>query len=281
MKLSTKLLIALAILFFIVPSLVASYFIRATRVDANVYHSDVDREVSNADVKDVYFRSIRVGKFDQVQLTGSDAKGINLHIVKSDKFLVKVDKDQADFVESHVDQEGLLTLNFRGGGDVYYKSVYIFTPDLNLLKLKNAGVNEFSAKLDTLTIIGDHIENFSLGGASEIDKLHVILTNSKIDDLGSRDNKNTLPIKHLSVDATNTNVGLPRVNYQTATIYAKNSSVNFVGRQEKYSVDVLDITTEGPSTIQLDSLQWKTLKGHLSNDTKIDLPMHALRSLIK
>lgn len=281
MKLSTKLLIALAVLFFIAPSLVASYFIRVTRVDADVYHSDVQREVSNAGVKDVYFRSIKVGKFDKLQLTGADAKGIDLHVVKSDQFLVKVSRNQADFVKSHVDEEGLLTLNFRSGGDVYYKSVYIFTPDLNLLKLKNASINEFSAKLDALTIIGDHIENFSLGGGSSIDRLNLILTNSKIDDLGSFDEKNTLPVGHLSVDATNTNVGLPRMDCQTATIHAKNSSVYFAGRKEKSSVGILDITTEGVSTIRLDSLQWKTLKGHLSNDTKIDLPMHALRNLIK
>lgn len=281
MKLSTKLLIGLAIILFVVPTLVASYIVRTNRIDANVYHADVDKEVSNADAKDVYFRSFPMGKFDKLQILGPDARGINLYVVKSDKFLVKVNKSQADFVKAKVDGDGFLMLDFLEGGDKYYKSIYIFTPDLNMLKLKNAGVNEFSAKLDDFTIVGDSVENFSLSGETAINTLHLILTNSHIDDFGYRDEKSNAPVSHLLVEATNTNLGLPRVDYKTADIFAKDSEIYFNRKGDKSKVDVLAIKTEGVSSVRLDSLQWNTLKGNLSNDTKIDLPVHALRNLIK
>lgn len=281
MKLSTKLLIGLAIILFAVPTLVASYIVQTNRVDANVYRMEMDKEVSSAVAKDVYFRSFPMGKFDKLQLLGSDAKGINLYLVKSDKFLVKINKSQADFVKSKVDGEGLLTLDFLEGGDKYYKSIYIFAPDLSLLKLKNASVNEFSAKLDEITIVGDSVESFSLSEKAAINTLNLILTNSHIDDFGYRDDKNMTPVSHLFVDATNTMLGLPRVDYKTAHILAKNSEIYFNRKGDKSKVDVLDIKTEGVSSVRMDSLQWNTLRGNLSNDTKIDLPVHALKGLIK
>lgn len=281
MKLSAKLLIGLAIILFVVPTLVASYIVRTNRIDANVYHADVDKEVSNADAKDVYFRSFPMGKFDKLQILGSDARGINLYVVKSDKFLVKVNKSQAHFVKAKVDRDGFLMLDFLEGGDKYYKSVYIFTPDLNMLKLNNAGVNEFSAKLDEFTILGDSVENFSLSGETAINTLHLILTNSHIDNFGYRDEKSIAPVSHLFVEATNTNLGLPGVDYKTADIFAKDSEIYFNRKGDKSKVDVLAIKTEGVSSVRLDSLQWNALKGNLSNDTKIDLPVHALRNLIK
>lgn len=281
MKLSTKLLIGLAIILSAVPTLVASYIVQTNRVDANVYRMEMDKEVSSAVAKDVYFRSFPMGKFDKLQLLGSDAKGINLYLVKSDKFLVKINKSQADFVKSKVDGEGLLTLDFLEGGDKYYKSIYIFAPDLSLLKLKNASVNEFSAKLDEITIVGDSVESFSLSEKAAINTLNLILTNSHIDDFGYRDDKNTTSVSHLFVDATNTMLGLPRVDYKTAHILAKNSEIYFNRKGDKSKVDVLNIKTEGVSSVRLDSLQWNTLRGNLSNDTKIDLPVHALKGLIK
>ncbi|RKE56768.1 hypothetical protein [Sphingobacterium detergens] len=281
MKLSTKLLIGLAIFLFVVPTLVASYFVRINRVDANVYHANVEKEVSNPGAADVYFRSFPIGKFDKLQILGSDARGINLYVVKSDKFMLKVNKSQADFIKAKVDADGFLVLDFLEGGDKYYKSVYIFTPDLKILKLKKADVNEFSAKLDEFTIVGDSVENFSLSGETAINTLNLVLTNSHIDDFGYRDDKNTAPVSHLHVDITNTNLGLPRVDYKIADILAKNSEIYFNRKGDKSKVDVLDIKTEGVSSVRLDSLQWNTLKGRLSNDTKIDLPVHALRNLIK
>lgn len=281
MKLSTKLLIGLAIILFAVPTLVASYIVRTNRIDTNVYHAEMDKEVSSADAKDVYFRSFPVGKFDKLQLLGSDARGINLYLVKSDKFLVKINKTQADFVKAKVDGDGFLSLDFLEGGDRYYKSVYVFAPDLSLLKLQNTGVNEFSAKLDKITIVGDSIESLSLSGETAINTLNLILTNSHIEDFGYRDDKNTAPVNHLFVEATNTMLGLPRVDYKTAHIFAKNSEIYFNRKGDKSKVDVLDIKTEGVSSVRLDSLQWNTLQGNLSNDTKIDLPVHALRGLIK
>ncbi|OOG20137.1 hypothetical protein BWD42_09720 [Sphingobacterium sp. CZ-UAM] len=281
MKLSTKLLIGLAIFLFVVPTLVASYFVRINRVDANVYHANVEKEVSNPNAADVYFRSFPVGKFDKLQILGSDARGINLHVVKSDKFMVKVNKSQADLVKTKIEADGVLVLDFLEGGDKYYKSVYIFTPDLKILKLKKADINEFSAKLDEFTIVGDSVENFTLSGETAINTLNLVLTNSHIDDFGYRDDKNTAPVSHLRVDITNTNLGLPRVDYKTADILAKNSEVYFNRKGDKSRVDVLDIKTEGVSSVRLDSLQWNTLNGRLSNDTKIDLPVHALRNLIK
>lgn len=284
MKLSTKLLIGLAITMFVVPTLIASYLVRITRIDTNVYHANIEKEVTRADAKDIYFKSFPTAQFDKLHILGANANGLNVYLVKSERFLIKVSKDQADYVRTKVNADGYLTVEFLAGSDQYYKPIYIFSPDLKVLKLKKASVNEFSAQLDELTIEGDSIEAFSLDGKSAINTLNLKLTNSIIDHFGSPDrdaSAATLPVNHLFVDVTNTSLGLPGLSYQSASILARNSEVYFSKRTPVAKVNTLNIKTEGMTSVRLDSLQWGTLQGNLSNDTKIDLPVHALRTLIK
>ncbi|WP_343555356.1 hypothetical protein [Sphingobacterium sp.] len=281
MKLSTKIIMGLAIGLFAVPMLVASYLVSINRVDAKKYNAEVEQEVSKPDAKDVYFRSFPLAVFDKLYIIGKNANGIGLHWVKSDKFMVKVNKSQAEYVKTSVDQSGNLTLDFLPGGDEFYKSIYIFSPDLKVLNLKNAGINELSAKLNELTVVGDSVDVFSLAEKSTITTLNLNLTNSTIDDLGGTDSKGNSLINRLFVNTTNSVLGLPRTNYQSADIIANNSEVYFNRKGPNAKVDFLNIKTEGSSSVRLDSLQWGALNGSLSNDTKIDLPVHALRSLIK
>ena len=281
MKLSTKIIMGLAIGLFAVPMLVASYLVRINRVDAKKYNADVEQEVSKPGAKDVYYRSFPLAAFDKLYIVGTNASGIGLYWVKSDKFMVKVNKSQSDFVKANVDQSGNLTLDLLSGGEGFYKSIYIFSPDLKVLKLKNAGINELSAKLNELTVVGDSVEVFSLAEKSVINTLNLNLTNSTIDDLGGTDSKGNSLVGRLFVNTTNSVLGLPRTNYQSADIVANNSEVYFNRKGPEAKVGLLNIKTEGKSSVRLDSLQWGTLNGNLSNDTKIDLPVHALRSLIK
>jgi hypothetical protein len=281
MKLSTKIIMGLAIGLFAVPMLVASYLVRINRVDAKKYNAAVEQEVSKPDAKDVYFRSFPVADFDKLNIVGTKGSGIGLYWVKSNKFMVKVNKSQADFVKTNVDQSGNLTLNVLAGGEGYYKSIYIFSPDLKVLKLKNVGINELSAKLKELTVVGDSVEVFSLADKSHINALNLNLTNSNIDDLGGTDSRGNSLVNSLFVNMANSVVGLSRTNYQSADIIANNSEVFFNRKGSNAKVDFLNIKTEGKSSVRLDSLQWGMLNGSLSNDTKIDLPVHALRSLIK
>lgn len=271
----------LAIGLFAVPMLVASYLVRINRVDAKKYNADVEQEVSKPGAKDVYYRSFPLAAFDKLYIVGTNARGVGLYWVKSDKFMVKVNKSQADFVKANVDQSGNLTLDLLSGGDGGYNSIYIFSPDLRVLKLKNAGINELSARLNELTVVGDSVEVFSLAEKSVINTLNLNLTNSTIDDLGGTDSKGNSLVGRLFVNTTNSVLGLPRTNYQSADIVANNSEVYFNRKGPEAKVGLLNIKTEGKSSVRLDSLQWGTLNGNLSNDTKIDLPVHALRSLIK
>lgn len=281
MKLSTKIIMGLAIGLFAVPMLVASYLVRINRVDAKKYNADVEQEVSKPGAKDVYYRSFPLAAFDKLYIVGTNASGVGLYWVKSDKFMVKVNKSQADFVKANVDQSGNLTLDLLSGGEGGYKSIYIFSPDLKVLKLKNADINELSARLNELTVVGDSVEVFSLAEKSVINTLNLNLTNSTIDDLGGTDSKGNSLVGRLFVNTTNSVLGLPRTNYQSADIVANNSEVYFNRKGPEAKVGLLIIKTEGKSSVRLDSLQWGTLNGNLSNDTKIDLPVHALRSLIK
>lgn len=281
MKLSAKITMVLAIGLFAIPMLVASYLFRINRVDAKQYNADIEHEVSNPGGKDVYFRSFPLTSFDKLFIVGDNASDVGLYWVKSDKFAVKVNKSQADFVKANVDQSGSLTLNLLPGGEGGYKSIYIFSPDLKLLKLKNVGVSELSAKLHELTVIGDSVKVLNVSDQSVINTLNLSLTNSFIEDLGGADARGNAVVGHLYVNTTNTVLGLPSVNYQSADIVANNSEVYFNGKGANAKVDLLKIKTEGKSSVRLDSLQWGTLNGSLSNDTKIDLPIHALRTLIK
>jgi len=280
MKLSNKLLIGLGSALFTLPILFASYVARTSRIDKDEYNMHVQQEVSNVNAKDVYFRSFPLAAFDKLNIIGKNANGIGLFWVKSDRCMIKVNKNQADYVKTKVDKSGNLTLEFLPE-EGFYKSIYIFSPDLKVLKLKNAGINELSAKLNELTVVGDSVGAFSLAEKSAINTLNLNLTNSNIDDFGGTDSRGNSVINRLSVNATNSVLGLPRTNYQSADIVANNSEVYFNRKGPNAKADFLTIKTEGSSSLRLDSLQWGKLNGSLSNDTKIDLPVHALRSLIK
>lgn len=281
MKTSSKLLIILGITLFVVPIAIMSFTVMENRVDAVDYQKDMNREATSLEGEDVYLQTTPLKAFDKVRLLGEGRQGsISLIIVKSDKHALKLNKNREVNLKFEVDDSGTLILQGEESAEYYVNTVYIFTPDVHNLELKDVNV-QTKIETDSLTVIGDNLSGFRLSSGTKIDHLYLHLKKSKIAlNTDNREEHNTYSVERLSLNVDSSEVNMEPHNLKKLSLLAKNSKVSFPSKGKPWMIDELSLITEGKSSITLDSLQSKVLSGKLSDQTTIDLPIQQLRQMI-
>ncbi|MFD2970251.1 hypothetical protein [Sphingobacterium bambusae] len=281
MKTSSKLLIILGITLFVVPIAIMSFTVMENRVDVVDYQKDMDREATSLEGEDVYLQTTPLKAFDKVRLLGEGRRGpISLIIVKSDKHALKLEKNREVKLKFEVDDKGTLIIHGEESAEYYFNTVYLFTPNVHNLELKDVDV-QTKIETDSLTVQGDNLSGFQLSSGTKIDDLYLNLKKSKIAmNTDNREENVNYSVRRLSLDVDSSEVNLGPHDLKKLSLLAKNSKVSFPSKGKRWMLDELSLITEGKSSITLDSLQSKTLSGNLSDQTTIDLPVQQLRQII-
>ncbi len=286
MKLSTKLLIGLGIALLIIPAVTTSYIVGHNSVDITVYNEILNQEGKDPNTKDTYLKTFKSNNFKRINITGSDSLNyvisIRLYIIKSDKYAVKIAKEDAERLTIRSDENGQLNIKFNYYDNYYNTPIYIFTPDLQQIDLSNLMVNEFSTKQDELTIVGNKLSGFIMNNGTQIKKLNFILKYSQFaTNNGEQDSPVSFNLNHLNFDLDSSNVNFAKNNYESVQIKAKDSQLYFVGENEGRYLKTMNLETFGTSTIGFNDYQIGALSGRLSDETKTDFTLSTLRKLLK
>lgn len=286
MKLSTKLLIGLGIALLIIPTVTTSYIVGHNSVDITVYNEILNQEGKDPNTKDTYLKTFKSNNFKRINITGSDSLNyvisIRLYIIKSDKYAVKIAKEDAERLTIRSDENGQLNIKFSAEDNLINTAIYIFTPDLQQIDLSNLMVNEFSTKQDELTIVGNKLSGFIMNNGTQIKKLNFILKYSQFaTNNGEQDSPVSFNLNHLNFDLDSSNVNFAKNNYESVQIKAKDSQLYFVGENEGRYLKTMNLETFGTSTIGFNDYQIGALSGRLSDETKTDFTISTLRKLLK
>jgi hypothetical protein len=286
MKLSSKILIGLGIALFIIPIVTTSYIVGHNRVDTKVYEDILRQEGTDPNTKDTYLKTVKASDFKKISITGNDSLNyvisIKLFIIKSDKYAVKIAKSDAERLTISSNDHAELNIKFHNSDNLINVPIYIFTPNLQEIDLKDLMVNEFSTKQDELTIVGNHVSGFIINDGTEINNFNFILKHSEFAiNNGQQNQQVSSSLKHLYVDLDSSNVNFAKQNYESVQIKAKDSQVYFTGENEGRYLKNMNLETFGTNTIGFSDYQIGALTGKLSDETKTDFTLSTLRKFLK
>ncbi|WP_140938173.1 hypothetical protein [Sphingobacterium lumbrici] len=282
MKLSNKLLIALAIILFVIPISVMYVVTKINRVDAKEYSAITQEEAISMDVSDKYMRTINVQPFKQVSIVGSNRTSLTLQLVKSEKFAVKVDKGkETDFVYQ-IDDRGNLELDFQNRDRYNYLSVSIFSPQVDELSVSNVELHNFTVQASAfqMNLVGQR--NFTFGLNTKIDHLSLKVSKSNFDmrwvDIASEPLHG---VRDLTLDLDSSSIRFHKKAFTRLHASIKDSEIAFNLQKDTAShIDEMNVTTEGKSAVYINNAKIKQLSGGLSDQTVTDIPVYYLRQLL-
>ncbi len=282
MKTSSKLLILVGAVMFVLPLSIIAFAMLPGRVSQEAYEKNMGEEIAKVGTADQYLQTKILKPFHKVLIKGEGRSlPIDLIIVKSDQYALKFQKNRAIDVQFDVDDQGMLTIHGEVSTNYYYDKVYLFVPALYDIELQDVDLHT-QIDTDSLRILGNRVRGFRMLPGTKIGNLQLRLKNSTMElSEYERDEEPGGIVDNLILDLDSTRISLLSQNWKQMTLQAKNSSVNLIQHRQKVSVDDLKISTEGANTIKLDSLQVHAISGTVSDQTIIDLPIYQLRKLIQ
>ncbi|TDQ77443.1 hypothetical protein [Sphingobacterium yanglingense] len=292
MNRSTKILITLAILLFVIPVGAVVLYTASTNVDSKEYAESVKKEGQDPNAQDHFLVTHKLKTFNNIHIASDGYSYVNLYLVESKDYAVKVDKRNEGHVVCSIDASGGLKIESNPGSRFSMISIYVFAPVIGEVHLSNMQIGNLETNLDSLRVVGDRIANtIRFGENKKLARLSLSLTNSNI-NLGSALEDwapNELEaLKVLSLNLDKSTLALNTKNYHQIDAYLNNSGLSnafFERRGEdsvKYAIEDLNLTTIGNSRVEFDKvLSINRVSGNLSDSTVTSLPISLLRDLIK
>ncbi|TJZ53207.1 hypothetical protein FAZ15_17780 [Sphingobacterium olei] len=282
MKLSNKLLITLAIILFVMPISVIYVVTKTNRVDAKEYTAITQEEAISMAVPDKYMRTINVQPFKQVSIVGSNRTSLNLQLVKSKKFAVKVDKGkETDFVYQ-IDDRGNLELDFQNHDRYNYLSVSIFSPEVEGLSLSKVHLHNFTVQASEFHMKLAEQGDLNFGLNTKIDHLSLKVSRSNfdirwVDVVGEPFHG----VRDLTLDLDSSSIRIHKKALASLNAGIKDSEIAFNLQKDTASnINEMNVTTHGKSAVYLNNAEINQLSGSLSDQTTTDVPVFYLRKLL-
>ncbi len=286
MKTSNKLLISIAVLFFMVPLLGMMIRSKMYYKSYNVSFN-ADQSLNNQSFKEKTpgRKAIVINEpFYAVNLVDANNSSVELHLNHEDNYGVKVQDDLADKFGFKVENE-VLNISFKDGFSINdYRNrvmVTVYAPkfkevsanhtfNLNIItitdslniKLQNCGFFSTGKDGDLLTVTklvnGDTVKHETFNG-TQFKNLNIFLDHSKMA-------MSPIDLNHLNISAQN------------------NSTVEMEGAGPNVKESVIEhfkLITLGKNEIKINNFNLKELKGEISDDTKLEVPTSMLKRLFK
>lgn len=250
MKLSNKLLIALAIILFVVPISVMYIATKSNRVNAKEYSAMTQEEAIRMDVSDRYMSTINVQPFKQVTILGSDGTSLELQLVKSEKFAIKVNKGkEADFLHQ-IDDDGNLKLDFQHEG-YNYISVSIFSPEVDTLSVSNVQLHNFTVQASEFHMKLTEQGNLNFGSNTQIDHLSLKVSRSNSDVRWVEIVGETLHgVRNLTLHLDSSSIRIHKKAFASLNAGIKDAEMAFNLQKDTTSaIDEMNVITQGKSAV--------------------------------
>lgn len=279
MKTSNKLLIAFAAALIIVPILSMVYVSKAFYTGAKDWSELAKQNDSFAAVSE-NMDPISLNKFSAINIANGKEVHFYIRLIKDNKFGVKINKGDKNFIKFDVDPQGQLQIELldkKGRND--YISLFIYTPTVKALNVTNAGGIEINAQTDSLSVILKKVKDVSFNSASAITRLSITA------EEGNNINMEKEIAKFLTLKLTNTNFLSEWASYQDLNIEtAGKTAITIKGdhRGEKeYSIQNLTLHTTDKAVVNFEDIKIQRATGTLSDQTMVQMPAVNLKQMLK
>ncbi|MBE8721092.1 hypothetical protein [Sphingobacterium pedocola] len=282
MKLSNKLLIAVATITLVLPLSVVYIVASSSRVDAEQYTAMIQQEAKSLQVADQYMTTISSQPFKRITILGVDGTPLNIQLVKSDEFAIKVDRGkEATFVHK-IDATGNLILDFKNMKDYVPVTLSLFSPEPDEISISDVRIYGFMAKANQVHIKAEKLSNLSFADETNISHLILDVKNSSFDISGKDRNELSLAeIGKLTLHSDSSVVTIKEANLQHVSLDANDSKILFDVKQGNVGhISALALSTKRKCEINIGNTTITTLSGNLSDETVTDIPVHYLRKLL-
>ena len=284
MKTSNKLLIAFAVLMFVVPLTITAYTINKNYKDFEEIEKQGEANL-HFNTPSVGFTSVALQKtFKSISITGKsqDTKMWNINLVNDKDYGVKVSEAFKDLVQVSIDANEQLHITFKGEiKNVWYLAIYVYAPkieELNVSDLNEIALT-FKDKTEALQLNAKDVKTLDLGDEFNVNHLSVDAEKVNGLDLGGEG------VRSLSLNLRSSNFRSDSKSYDSLNISAsEGSGLNIFGnRQNKDSVtiDQLTLNTSGEVDVNLTDMKLNNVSGTLSDETMIKMPIVYLKKMIK
>ena len=276
MKTSNKLLIAFAAALILIPVL-GMVIVSATQYKTGSY-KDVVHKTENLSTPTKNMETLAVqSPFTSITIT--DAKGItlNVHLVKDEKFGVKVPSEYKNLITLSVDANGQLQIaikeqpksddNRRGS---YYTTIYVYAPSFKGLNVSNASDVYVNAVTDSLAVNIQKAGSLTLNSESKVENLMVKTVD--VANVDFRDHH----MKAVSLDLTNAKLTTNSSSFENLSILtAGKCEVELTGsydQTKKYTINSLVLNTKGIADVKFENITVNNCAGKLSDQTQVQMP---------
>lgn len=285
MKTSNKLLIAFAVLMFVVPLTITAY-----TINKNYKNLEEIRKQGNAhlhfNTPSIGFNSVQLNKtFKSISIIGKlpNTRIWNVTLVNDKDYGVKVSETFKDLVQVSVDINEQLNITLKGEiKNVWYPLViYVYAPKIEELNVSdlNEMVLRFKDKTEALQLNAKHVKTLDLGDEFNVNHLSVDAEKVNGLDLGGEG------VRSLSLNLRSSNFRSDSKSYDSLNVMASDGSglSIFGNHQNKDSVVVnqLTLNTTGEVEVNLTDIKLNAVSGSLSNETMVKMPIVYLKKMIK
>ncbi|MBC6111712.1 GIN domain-containing protein [Pedobacter fastidiosus] len=278
MKTSNKLLIALAALLIIIPVIAIAVIVKINFVPSGDTSYLSRQELNNQAFDEPSKGRLSIpipSVFNAVNFVDAKNSFISVHLTKSTVSGVKITSFEKEFITLEV-KNGVLNLsfndNFNQGRPI---DIVIYAPSFKKINASNAGLFELVASGDSLEVDLHKTESFSFGAA-------IITRNNKGETIKVI---NQSDIKNLIVNLNDSKFSSFSNSYQNLEINTKgNSEIELnsgENNKEIYTIKNLSINTVDTASINIKNIKIEKIKGKISDNTIIKMPIPILKQLFK
>jgi hypothetical protein len=280
MKTSNKLLITLAVSLIIIPIIVIAVNVKMNYKDKKTFAdtSKSDRSFSTASEG---FKSKALGQFTAVNVGDANDIYLNVKIIKSDKFGIKVPEDLEGQFGFEVDDQGTLQITLKNGKERmhYSPTILIYAGNISKISVAKAGRFELDINSDSLILNAKDVKHLTFETNSILSALEL-----------NADHVEDIALSSKGIDMVNANLRASEfktgeISYKILNIVsAGQSKIEISGDEkdvEKYVVDQLKISTTGKTLLSVGDIKVNNISGSLSDSTMVEMPAIYLKKMLK
>lgn len=277
MKTSNKLLIAFATALIIVPILITVYVSKANYTDRKNYNSTAENNIKQLDkTTEGYFKK-SLQSFNKIIIPDGANLNVQLLIINSNKYGVKIPEDFKDVITFTVNQNKELSIKFddrldRSANRGYGVIIVIYNPEINKIDVSKIGNLTLNAQLDSLDLKSTNTENINFGS---------VVTYHNI--IGATHNNSYA--KNLNLELEQSGFQSQNNSFNTLTINAtKNSDILLQGdkdQKDKFNIKLLKLNTTGHVEFKIENMNVDNSIANVSDSTNFLAPTYILKQMFK
>lgn len=279
MKTSNKLLIAFAAALIIVPILSMVVVSKAYYVDGQTW-ADLEKQNDSFDGKSDNMDAIALSQFNAINIADGKEYTFYIRLIKDSKFGVKVYKEHKDLVTCSVDKYGKLQITLTGKNvERRYINLLVYAPTTNALSVNNASTIELNAKGDSIVVNLKKFEDFRFDRDAKFQKASINAEDGYTNIEGNAAAK--------SIDLT-----LKNANFRSAGVSFEDLNIASTGKSDidvfggkvdntKFNIKNLTLKTTDSANVTFRDIAIDKAKGALSDQTTVQLPVGALKQMLK